>query len=69
MEVGAVFILMIVLFVVAVLGAGIYALTMWLRHKRLDAEADKAESETRARPRPEHLEVENEQSARFVATR
>jgi flagellar basal body-associated protein FliL len=68
MEIGAFLILVIVLIVVAALGGGLYALTMWLRHKQLDPEEDKIEGEPQNHPRPEHLEVENEQSARFVGT-
>ncbi len=68
MEIGAFFILLIVLIVVAALGGGLYALTMWLRHKQLDPEGDKIEGEPQDRQRPEHVEVENEQHARFVGT-
>jgi flagellar basal body-associated protein FliL len=69
MEVGAFFILVIVLIVVAALGGGFYALTMWLRHKQLDPEEAKIEGEPQERVRPEHVEVESEQNARFVGTR
>ncbi len=69
MEIGAVFILMIVLIVAAVLGGGLYALTMWLRGKQLDREEDEVESEGETRRKPEHVEVENEQRARFVGIR
>jgi hypothetical protein len=69
MEIAAAFLLVIVLIVVAVLGGGLYLLTMWLRHKQLDPEEDKIEGEPRRRPRPEHVEVESEQNARFVDTR
>jgi hypothetical protein len=72
MEIGAVFILVIVLIVVAALGGGLYALTMWLRHKQLDPEGDKLEGEPEDPPRLarlEHVEVDNERHARFVGTR
>ncbi len=68
MEVGAFFILVILLVVLAVLGGGFYALTMWLRGKKLAPEGDQIEGEQEQRPRPEHVEVENEQNARFVGT-
>jgi flagellar basal body-associated protein FliL len=69
MEIAAAFILLIVLIVVAGLGGGLYALTMWLRHKQLHPEGDEIESEPQDRPRPERVEVENEQNARFIGTR
>jgi flagellar basal body-associated protein FliL len=71
MEIGAFFILIIVLVVLAILGGGVYAITMWLRHKQLDPEEDKIASLSRAKhqERPEHLEVDNEQNARFVGGR
>jgi len=71
MEIGAFFILVILLVVVAALGGGLYALTMWLRHRQLDPETekDKIEGEPRDRRRPAHVEVENEQNARFVGSR
>jgi flagellar basal body-associated protein FliL len=69
MEIGAVFILVIVVIVVAVLGGGFYALTMWLRGKQLAPEGDQLEGDQQKQsPRPEHVEVENEQNARFVGT-
>jgi hypothetical protein len=67
MELGGVFILVLVLLVVGVLGSGLYALSMWLRGKKLAPEGDELESEWV--PRPEHVEIENEQNARFVGTR
>lgn len=69
MEFGGIFILMIVLIVVGVLGGGLYALTMWLRGKKLAPEGDEIEGEQEERPRPEHVEVENEQHARFIGAR
>jgi hypothetical protein len=69
MEFGGIFILVIVLIVVASLGGGLYALMLWLRGKQLRPDADKIEGEREDRPRPEHVEVEDEQRARFVGTR
>ncbi len=69
MELGGIFILVIVLVVVAVLGGGLYVLSMWLRGKQLAPEGDEIEGERKAPPRPEHVEVENEHNARFAGTR
>jgi hypothetical protein len=72
MEIGAFFILAIVLIVFAVLGGGIYAIAMWLRHKQLDPEGDKVEGSDEvadARPRPQHVEHGKAQRARFVGGR
>jgi hypothetical protein len=69
MEFGGIFILVLVLIVVAVFGGGLYALSMWLRGKKLAPEGDQLESEPQERPRPEHVEVENEQKAHFVGSR
>jgi flagellar basal body-associated protein FliL len=69
MEFGGIFILLVVLVVVGILGGGVYAAAMWLRHKQLDPEKDKTEGERENPPRPEHVEVDNEQRARFVGTR
>jgi flagellar basal body-associated protein FliL len=69
MEFGGIFILLIVLVVVAVLGGGLYVVSMWLRGKKLAPEGDQLEGEQEDQRRPEHVEVDNEQSARFVGTR
>jgi len=69
MEFGGIFILVIVLIVVAALGGGLYALSMWLRGRKLAPEGDRIEGDREDRPRPEHVEVEGEQRARFVGTR
>lgn len=69
MEFGGIFILLIVLIVVAVLGGGLYAVSMWLRGKKLAPEGDAIEGKQENRPRPEHVEVDNEQRARFVGNR
>jgi hypothetical protein len=69
MEFGGIFILLIFLIVVAVLGGGLYAISMWLRGKKLAPGGDEIEGKEEDRPRPEHVEVDNEQHARFVGTR
>jgi hypothetical protein len=69
MEFGGIFILVMVLVVLGVLGGGFYALTMWLRGKKLASERDEIEGELEDRSRPQHVEVDNEQRARFVGTR
>jgi hypothetical protein len=68
MEFAGIFILVIVLVVLAVLGGGLYVLTMWLRGKKLALEGDPIEGEQADRRRPEHLKVEGEQRTRLVGT-
>jgi hypothetical protein len=70
MEIGAFFILVILVVVLAVVGGGIYAIAARLRHKQLDPEEDKLEGPEKVEqgPRPEHLEVDSEQRARFVGS-
>lgn len=68
MEIGAFFILVIVLIVVGALGGGVYLIAGWLRRKQLDPEGNKL-AEPPEPQRPEHVEVDNEQNARFVGTR
>jgi hypothetical protein len=69
MGVGAAFLLVILLVVLLVVGGGVYASASWLRKRQLDPEGDKVEGMRDEPPRPEHLEVESEQKARFVGTR
>jgi hypothetical protein len=74
MEIGAFFILAILVIVLFILGGGVYAIAMWLRHERLDPEGDKLKgsvepSEDAEDPRPEHIEHGNAQRARFVGGR
>jgi hypothetical protein len=69
MEFGAFFILVIVLVVVAVPGGDLYALALWLRVKDVEAVEDGVGCPREDRPRPEHVELENEQRARFVGAR
>ncbi len=69
MEIGAFFILVIVLMVVGVLGGGVYLIAARLRHKQLDPEGDKLEGAASSQqPHPEHVEVDSEQNVRFVGT-
>ncbi len=72
MEIAAFFILVVVLIVLAVLGGGVYAVAMWLRHRQLDPERDKVEGsgeEADAHPRPEHVEPGKAQRAHFIGSR
>ena len=69
MEVGAFFILVILLVVLGMLGGGAYAVAMWLRHRQLDPEGDKVEGsgeEAETQARPEHVKHGKAQRARFV---
>jgi len=50
-------------------GSRPYALSMWLRGKELAPEGDEFEGNQDDHRRPEHVEVEDEQNARFVGTR
>jgi hypothetical protein len=70
MEIGAFLILVILAVVLAVVGGGIHAVAARLRHKQLDPEEDKLDGPAKAeqRPRPEHVEVDSEQGARFVGS-
>jgi hypothetical protein len=71
MEIGAFFILVILLVVFAVLGGGVYLIAARLRHKQLDPEGDKVEGpgDAEQQARPEHVKVDSEQHARFVGSR
>ena len=76
MEAGAFFLLIVAIAVIAVLGGGVYLLAMRLRGRKLHPEEDKVEHTPRRSSegsdrgeRPEHLEVESEQHARFLGTR
>jgi flagellar basal body-associated protein FliL len=68
MEIGAFFILVILVIVLAVLGGGVYGIAMWLRHRQLDPEEDKVEGpeEPERQARPEHVRHGKAQRARFV---
>jgi hypothetical protein len=67
MEIGAFFILVIVVVVLGGLGGGVYLIAGWLRRKQLDPEGNKL-AEPMEPQRPEHVEVDSEQKARFVGT-
>jgi hypothetical protein len=73
MEIGAFFILIVLLIVLAVLGGGVYAIAMWLRHKQLDPEQDKlegpGEGDESQEARPEHVRHGKAQRARFIGSR
>jgi len=71
MAIGAFFILILVLIVVAVLGGGVYLIAMWLRHQQLDpdAEVPHTNSDPEPEPRPEHVRMDTEQKVRFVGTK
>ncbi len=45
MEFGGIFILVLVMIVVGVLGGGLYAVSMWLRRKKLAPGGDELEGE------------------------
>jgi hypothetical protein len=67
MEIGAFFILVILVVVLGVGGGAIYAVATALRRKKLDPKEDKLDG-TGAERRPEHLEVDSEQRTNFVGT-
>jgi len=70
MEIGAFFILVIVFVVLAAGGGALYGLIAWLRHRQLDPEKDRLNGgQEDAQPRPEHVQVDTGQRARFVGTR
>ena len=69
MEIGALFILLIVLVVVGGLGGGLYLLIMWLRGRQLSPEGDQVEPAPEEARRPEHLRVASEQHTHFTGTR
>jgi hypothetical protein len=70
MEIGAFFLLVILLIVLAVCGAAVYGVAAWLRRDQLDPEENKLESGPEERqPQPEHVKVETEQRAHFVGER
>jgi hypothetical protein len=74
MEIGAVFILLVLLIVLAVLGALFYGVFAWLRHLKLDPERDKLEDRRPTGPereqrRPRHIRHGRSQRARFIGSR
>jgi hypothetical protein len=69
MEIGAFFILVLLIVIVAVLGGGVYLTAGWLRHRQLDPDKTVDASPSQEPSRPEHNEVESEQNARFIGSR
>ena len=74
MEIGAFFILLIVLAVLAVLGGGVYLIAARLRGRELDSRRNRLAEHTdpdvaRDDSRPEHARVESEQRSRYVGSR
>jgi hypothetical protein len=70
MEIGAFFILLIVLAVVLAGGLLLYGVAMKLRHEKLHPREDKLDGErTDQGQRPQHVRVANEQRARFITER
>jgi heme/copper-type cytochrome/quinol oxidase subunit 2 len=66
MEIGAFFILVIVVVVVGIFGGIVYAIAAKRRHQEL---APDTSGPTGEQPRPTHHAVENEQNTEFVGTR
>ncbi len=72
MEGMAIFILVLVLIVAAVIGFGLYVLSARLRGKKLSLDGDEIEgvADADAERHPQHVTVANdEQHTRFVGTR
>ncbi len=70
MEIGGFFILVLLVVVLVVVGGGLYALSMWLRGRKLSPRGDEIEGRREERSRPEHLAVESdEQRSHFVGSR
>jgi hypothetical protein len=71
MEIGAIFILVILLGVIGVIGVGVFLIAARLRGKQLSPEGDLAEHphDGNAEHRPEHVKVESEQQTHFVGSR
>jgi hypothetical protein len=70
MEIGAFFILVLLVIVLAVLGGGVYAIAAKLRRDKLHPEGDRTEPAADSQDgRPLHRRVSNEQHAEFVHDR
>lgn len=78
MEIGAFFILVLLLIVLAALGGLVYAIAAWLRHRKLDPERDKLDDrppgapgskQAREQERPQHVTHGRSQRARFIGSR
>lgn len=70
MEIGAFFILVILVLVLAVLSGGVYAIAAYFRHQKLHPAEDKLEGERddRESRKPEHVRTGQAQRAHFVGT-
>jgi hypothetical protein len=70
MEIGAFFILVLLVIVLAVLGGGVYLIAAKLRHDQLHPEGDRVEPAPDGDGRrPQHRRVSSEQQAEFVHDR
>jgi hypothetical protein len=70
MEIGAFFILVLLLIVLAILGGGVYLIAAKLRRDKLHPQGDRAEPAPEGQgSRPLHRRVTNEQQAEFVRDR
>lgn len=72
MEVGAAFLLILLVIVIAGAGLAVYAIAARLRRRQLDPREDRVETPragTEEQGRPEHIRVGNEQRTRFVPHR
>jgi hypothetical protein len=67
MEIGAFFILVLLVIVVAIIGGGVWAIAGKLRRKQLDPSGDTTAPPTEPEgPRPRHHRVSSEQQTEFV---
>jgi hypothetical protein len=74
MEFGAFFILVLVVVVLALIGGGIYAVAARGRQRQLSRKGGSLDAGREAQPaedgeRPEHVEVDTPQRARFIGSR
>jgi len=66
-----IFLLVLLVIVVCVLGAAVYAIAARLRQKQLDPRGNQLEQSPaqEREPRPQHLEVDSEQHRHFAGRR
>jgi hypothetical protein len=74
MEIGAFFILVLVLVVLGVIGGAIWAVASRGRRQQLSSKGGSLDAGTQTSAqqdseRPEHVEVDTEQQARFIGSR
>ncbi|HWD11422.1 MAG TPA: hypothetical protein VG366_06230 [Solirubrobacteraceae bacterium] len=69
MEIGAFFILVLVVIVLAIGGGAVWAIAGKLRRGQLDPSEDRTEPADTDEPRPLHRRVGNEQRTEFVHPR